>query len=446
MCGIVGVIGQITGKEEKVFKQLLEVDSLRGRHSTGVIKVDSKGVVETRKKAIDGMDFVKLEGKWIDSGISRALIGHNRYATKGAINDVNAHPFTHGHIHGVHNGTLTTQFGLKDNTKFQVDSDNLFYDMAHNGMEETAKKISGAWTIAMYNEQDKTFNMFRNHERPMSIAISTDGLCMFFASEATMLEWVLDRNGINYDEILNLTPGKLIQVNPNQIAYQNKVPAAMTITDIEYKKVPATTFVKKKSLSDFGLKSNVGYPVAITSVTEDTRSGKDFEVELLIPPYNTWTVYAYQVDTQARLQDMYDNDEVAEAVLTVGYNSNMPHCWGADIKKASESTLNLLAAHDEECAKENAAAGKDSGSLSDDELAQILDLNGFTQAEEWKDARGNPMTRVEFNKTEAGQNGCCMCGDIFTSPDEVVWSENSDNAMCVDCVETFDRIYGGVEY
>lgn len=444
MCGIVGVVGLITANEEKVFKQLLEVDSLRGRHSTGVIKLSSGGVVETRKKAIDGMDFVKLEGNWISSGVNRMLIGHNRYATRGGVNDANAHPFSHGHIHGVHNGTLTTQLGLKDQHKFPVDSDNLFYDMAHGSLRETAKKISGAWTVAMYDEQEKTFNMFRNTERPMSVALSEDGTVMYFASEATMLEWVLDRNGVKYRDILNLTPAKLITIEPTAVANADgkRVPDLMSITDIEYKKVPAAPARgAKKFLSDFGLNIQKKYPISLINRNK-TNAGYEYEVELMVPPYNSWTVYAYQHKTAEVLGKLYDNDEIACSVLTIGYNSNMPHCWGMDIEPATEEALKILA--DEEAAAAAAVIDQnDVDDLTEDELSQIFDAYGITQIKkEWYDHNGLTMTEAEFDKTQAGQHGCCMCGDHFQEPEDVVWNDDGDTAFCTDCVEAYNAIYG----
>ncbi|QEG09166.1 glutamine-fructose-6-phosphate aminotransferase [Vibrio phage Phriendly] len=437
MCGIVGVVGQILGDEEKVFKQLLEVDALRGRHSTGVIKVNKDKQVEIRKKAVDGMDFVKLEGKWISSGVSRVLIGHNRYATKGAINDVNAHPFTHGHIHGVHNGTLTNQYQLKDNRLFDVDSDNMFYDMAHNGIRETAKKITGAWTIALYDEQQETFNMFRNAERPMAVAITENGKTMYFASEAPMLEWVLDRNGVKYNDIVNLTVGKMITLNPFNLDTNNLIPDEIEISDIEYKPATVVPIIKKKTLHEFGLKPNVPYPIAVNSASERAGASQsmDYEVELLVAPYNKWNVYAYQVATQKMLQDAIDNDTIMQAILEVGYNSNMPHCWGSGIVPAESAALEILEQHNEEIAQE-------AEQFSDEDLEGILRDNGFTLIDDWKDSRGHAITRQQFLQTDAGQNGCCMCGDIFTSPSEVIWSEHGDTAMCADCVDHFDRMYG----
>src|SRR3546814_11475199 len=71
------------------------------------------------------------------------LFGHNRAATKGAVNQENAHPFNHGDIVGCHNGTLYNVTNLDDHKDFKVDSENIFYDMSRNGAKATIVKQIG---------------------------------------------------------------------------------------------------------------------------------------------------------------------------------------------------------------------------------------------------------------------------------------------------------------
>lgn len=61
MCGLVGVVGKdITYISNKVFKQLLYVDALRGSHSTGIARNDTDNVVTTYKRALNATDFLQL--------------------------------------------------------------------------------------------------------------------------------------------------------------------------------------------------------------------------------------------------------------------------------------------------------------------------------------------------------------------------------------------------
>ncbi|MSE24831.1 hypothetical protein GKC32_10305, partial [Lactobacillus curvatus] len=71
------------------------------------------------------------------------LMGHNRWATKGKINERNAHPFEHDHIIGAHNGTLRNQHLLPNHLDFEVDSDNIFHAMSTIGVDATIAKTSG---------------------------------------------------------------------------------------------------------------------------------------------------------------------------------------------------------------------------------------------------------------------------------------------------------------
>src|SRR5690554_6598577 len=106
MCGIVGIISNKgyanVNERKKLFQQMLFVDALRGEHSTGMFLVDKKGVeVDYVKRAMHATDFLELPAvnKLInDLGSRTFVVGHNRFATQGKINNINAHPFVHGKI------------------------------------------------------------------------------------------------------------------------------------------------------------------------------------------------------------------------------------------------------------------------------------------------------------------------------------------------------------
>ncbi len=88
------MVGKITKNEKKMFRTLLIMDTVRGEHSTGVVIVNDKGVPSIFKQV--GNPYELFDSMKYNSGINgvcSALIGHNRYATKGAVNKVNAHPF-----------------------------------------------------------------------------------------------------------------------------------------------------------------------------------------------------------------------------------------------------------------------------------------------------------------------------------------------------------------
>ena len=102
MCGLVGVVGDISHGEKKAFETMLYIDAIRGHHSTGVISGSLSRPVAWLKKAVTAVDFLDLKAaEKLLSKPTCALLGHNRYATKGAVNATNAHPFEFGSIVGM---------------------------------------------------------------------------------------------------------------------------------------------------------------------------------------------------------------------------------------------------------------------------------------------------------------------------------------------------------
>lgn len=200
MCGIVGVIGNLYKPHIDAFSDLLYIDTWRGQDSTGVMSFNKyTGEVSVLKKAIPGYDFIGL--KHFDKVVSISsdvIIGHNRAATKGAITADNAHPFVHGPITGVHNGTLfaNSKHALEGNEEtFDTDSEAIFYALSKvphtaEGVREVVSKLDGSYTLVWFDKRDYSVNFIRNAERPLHFTIAKDGASMIFASEAIMISAV----------------------------------------------------------------------------------------------------------------------------------------------------------------------------------------------------------------------------------------------------------------
>ena len=189
MCGIVGVAGDLTTRDERVFDLMLKFDEVRGKDITGVASIFpplSQKDNSILKEAVPSHEFLKR--KDYDrhrSQLATCWIGHNRAATAGLVNEDNAHPFQHDHIIGVHNGTLDSWFldCLEGGEEFGTDSEAIFYNIAKHGVDETIARLHGAYALVWYDESDHTLNFIRNNERPFFYGFSDDGKSFFFGSD-----------------------------------------------------------------------------------------------------------------------------------------------------------------------------------------------------------------------------------------------------------------------
>jgi hypothetical protein len=196
----------MTAKDIGVFEKLLYADTFRGPHSTGVfcrrehlIKGEGYVRIPMWKEAIPGPEYLETydwtalsTGFGTFNNYPNFLVGHNRWATQGAINDLNAHPFQYGKITMVHNGTLMDQDLLPESKDFEVDSENICYSINKIGAAETIQKLDGAFVLIWHDSSDDTLHIIRNEERPFHLAKIVGG-DWFGASEEDMLLWILAR-------------------------------------------------------------------------------------------------------------------------------------------------------------------------------------------------------------------------------------------------------------
>jgi predicted glutamine amidotransferase len=215
MCGIVGMIAKTKNgffnSDLNLFKNMLVVDSLRGEDSTGVYGIFKNLQAKTIKVAAEPHMLFRTE-QWGDferKAISsmRILVGHNRYATKGAINNKNAHPFDVGNIVLVHNGTINNQNDF--NKEVEVDSHAITHALNERPAKEVLSEIDGAFALVWYDRQKGKVFFARNTQRPLHYVSTSSNI--YFASEATMLEYVLNRTASSVEHKAYAFPvGKII--------------------------------------------------------------------------------------------------------------------------------------------------------------------------------------------------------------------------------------------
>jgi hypothetical protein len=166
-----------------------------------VASVKTNGDWEVAKKKGNAWDlFDSRDYTSVLSMVSYALIGHNRYATKGKINNINAHPFEFADVVGAHNGTIRAQYRLPDHARFEVDSENIYHSIQEEGLEETLSKLDGAYALTYWDKRSEELILLRNNERSLFYCFSENLKTVFWASEMWMLYAALGRAGIKFKQ------------------------------------------------------------------------------------------------------------------------------------------------------------------------------------------------------------------------------------------------------
>lgn len=177
MCGLSGVAGSISNKEEDVASDLFYYNWLRGPDSCGVAMVPrhkNKGKPEIVKAM--GAPWELWETKEYNKMMqasAHVILQHNRKATVGPKTSAMAHPFLFNHIVGAHNGTVS----MSDIDKLPKgkgslsDSRAILEAINDIGAVETMKLLpdwgTNAWALTWYDKRDHTMNMLRNADRPL---------------------------------------------------------------------------------------------------------------------------------------------------------------------------------------------------------------------------------------------------------------------------------------
>jgi len=173
---------------------------------------------------------------------AKVLMGHNRAATRGKVNVVNAHPFWTGRYMVAHNGTL--DYGcLRDmakNTEGDTDSEQLANSIHElSSVKDAVALAAGAWALTVYDHEENTISIVRNKERPLFYAMAADCDTLYWASEPGMLRWILDRNGVDFN--------KKIYELPVDTLFTWEIPDSKHV----FQEKPQRLEVKGKSVQNF---------------------------------------------------------------------------------------------------------------------------------------------------------------------------------------------------
>lgn len=213
MCGIISLFTQEKRYDKDVkdtIANLILADTVRGPHSTGIYYGKKGNTAGYYKKAIPGYDFLEMPPVTRilqDYNKYEFLVGHNRAATHGTINAQNAHPFQHGNITGVHNGTLSRYRSLTKNY-YQTDSEHVFAALGEEEKDtaEVISNLEGSFVLLWHDASDDTMHIVRNSLRPFTFASIKNKKMLFGASEDDMVFWAATRNKLVVDKMWSPKP------------------------------------------------------------------------------------------------------------------------------------------------------------------------------------------------------------------------------------------------
>lgn len=219
MCGIVGYVG--TKQASTVVVDGLRRLEYRGYDSAGVAIV-ANGAIETRKKA---GKLTNLEGEIESTPLAQSTtgIGHTRWATHGAPNDVNAHPHISedGTIAVIHNGIIENFATLRDElvangvtlrseTDTEIVAHLLADQMPKSGnladaMRAVCQRLTGAFTLVAVQADTPDLVVAARRNSPLVVGRG-EGENFLASDVAAFIAHTRHAIELGQDQVVELTP------------------------------------------------------------------------------------------------------------------------------------------------------------------------------------------------------------------------------------------------
>jgi len=222
MCGIVGYVGNQVPSErplDVVIEGLRRLE-YRGYDSAGVALVSTDGSLATAKKAgklanlVEEIDLHPLPA-------ATAAIGHTRWATHGAPNDLNAHPHVAGRLAVIHNGIVENFAALKaglvaQGVEFTSETDtevaaqliSRAYDDTKDlttAMAQVARTLHGTFTLLAVHADAPDVVVGARHDSPLVVGLG-DGENFLGSDVSAFIAHTRAALELGQDQVVTITP------------------------------------------------------------------------------------------------------------------------------------------------------------------------------------------------------------------------------------------------
>ncbi len=218
MCGIIGYVGKRQAAD--VVLSGLKLLEYRGYDSCGMASiVPNKNAISVRKLPLKVAELEKLLKK--KPLLGQIAIGHVRWATHGAPNQVNAHPHCdfNGEISVVHNGIIENYQQLKKDLvkqgvrfKSSTDTEIIPYLVAKyhkdktllDAVKETVGVLEGSFAICVMSNKEPDTIVGARKNSPLVVGIGKEE--NFLASDIpAFLKYTKDVLYLNDEELVAIT-------------------------------------------------------------------------------------------------------------------------------------------------------------------------------------------------------------------------------------------------
>lgn len=486
MCGIVGMAGDLGHNHKHLLKDMLDVSQMRGRHSTGVVKVDRNSENYTWVKRVGPPAYLFDSRSYedtVNNGLAAAYIGHTRHKTVGDIDIKSAHPFDFEDqgICGVHNGTLKSYYDLDGYNYKKVDSEVLYEHLSQNGPEDTFPLITGAWCCNWWDNEAETINFIRNKERPLWFTWSKDLRVLYWASEIWMFS-VVERktdlwNGVNKDgegKYIELPEDTLWSFSINANAKKDeRVITMKAVKQIEGRKEEPKNYQSyysqsrgsnnsgnggggKPSSASSGDSSNTkkGNVIEITSNGNSQSKGGEVKSPFVLTPEmeelnDKLPAYLLPPPADQRLPGLGGADAKTHTVSTVG-RSITPSNTGADQSTPSKhgvSSSKKTTSEDQKSSNSNQRTNRKKLSAVSSTQPEKAWPSTSTRRGKGIDLRTvagqlyitDNVTGTEYSEEQFDKNTksiCCHCKEPIGGLLEVAEIFSKEKFICTSCIST----------